>query len=81
MHKHPTTNLLVFSTEFLQADDAILNAYSEFGATAQPPHEILSQMERFVSLIYKTSDINSTDIIELRWEIVCTKRKRDNNLL
>ena len=60
---------------FLQADDAILNAFSEFGATALPPHEILSQMERYVCLLYKTSDINSTDIIEVRWKLFAQKER------
>ena len=32
-------------------------------------------MERYVCLLYKTSDINSTDIIELRWKLFAQKER------
>jgi len=43
---------------FLEADDQILGAFSKFGLTEEIRNGILNQMERYLCLLYGTSDMN-----------------------
>ena len=65
---------------FMQADDEILKAFTAFGLTQELPTYILDQMERYLCLLYKTSDISENSVRELRWALFAQKGKECQQL-
>lgn len=65
---------------FLQADDDILDAFSNFGSSPEIPNWIHRQMERFVCLLYSTGDLCADDIKQLRWQLFAQKNKEGQQL-
>ena len=58
---------------FLQADDEMLDAFTNFGPLSAIPHWIHRQMEKYVCLLYKIGNISSDEVPELRWMLFAKK--------
>jgi len=65
---------------FIKANDDILDAFAKFGVTPEIPEWIHNQMERYVCLLYKTSEISACSIPELRWILFAQKGKEGAHL-
>ncbi len=65
---------------FLQADDAVLNAFAAFGEGHTLPDVLLKQMERYICSLYKTVGTHASTVGELRWELFAQQGKEGQQL-
>ena len=65
---------------FLAADNDILDAFSEFGCSETVPERVFRQMERYVCLLYRSTDSKSETLKELRWALFAKAGKEGRQL-
>ena len=65
---------------FMQTDDEILKAFTAFGLTQEIPTCFFDQMELYLCLLCKTSDISENIVGELRWALFAQKGKEGQQL-
>ena len=65
---------------FMQADDEILKAFTASGLTQEIPTCMFDEIERYLCLLYKTSDISTNIVGKLSWALFARKGNESQQL-